>query len=105
MFGWVSPGFTKTSNDNTRPTAVCSFPFGVWDGLSFDVGVLDVVGKAVVVAGLVAFTSVWAVDDGAELTAVGALNPSVVVGLFCTELWVGAVAVEDWVVWTDVLEA
>ena len=66
-------------------------------------GVLDVVGKAVVVVGLVAFTSVWAVDDGAELTAVGALNPSVVVGLLCTVLWVGTVAVEDWVVWTDVL--
>ena len=88
MFGCFSAGFTMVSNDNTRPTAVCSFPFGVWDGLSFDVGVLDVVGKAVVVVGLVTFTSVWAVDDGAELTAVGALNPSVVVGLLCAKLWV-----------------
>ena len=57
----------------------------------------------VVLVVLVAFTSVWAVDDGAELTAVGALNPSVVVGELCTELVVGAVAVEDWVVRADVL--
>ena len=102
MLGCVSPGFTKTSNDNTRPTAVCSLPFG--GGLLVDVGVLDVVGEAVVAGVLVAFTSVWAVDDGTELSTVGALDPSIVVGLLCTELWVGAVAVEDWVVWTDVLE-
>ena len=57
----------------------------------------------VVLVVLVAFTSVWAVDDGAELTAVGALEPSVVVGLLCTELVVGAVATEDWVVRADAL--
>ena len=57
----------------------------------------------VVLVVLVAFTSVWAVDDGAELTAVGALNPSVVVWLLCTELVVDAITAEDWVVRADVL--
>lgn len=82
------------------------FPLGVdWDKVSFDV--FDVVGETVVVGTLVvlvAFASVGAVDDGAELTAVGAFNPSVVVGLFCTVFWVGAVTVEDWVVGADMLE-
>ena len=78
------------SNDNARPTAVCVLPFGAGGAGVTDV--VEVVGETVVVGALVvvlvAFTSVWAVDDGAELTAVGALNPSVVVGLLCTELWV-----------------
>jgi hypothetical protein len=52
---------------------------------------------------LVAFASVWAVDDGAELTGLWALEPSVVVGELCTELVVGAVTVEDWVVRAAVL--
>ena len=105
MVGWVSPGFTKTSNDNARPTADVVFPLGAdWDEVSFDV--FDVVCEAVVagafvfVSGLVAFASVGAVDDGAELAGVGALNPSVVVGLLCTELVVGAIAGEDGVVRT-----
>ena len=54
----------------------------------------------VFVSWLVAFASVGAVDDGAELAGVGALNPSVVVGLLCTELVVGAIAGEDGVVRT-----
>ena len=95
------------SNDNARPTAVCVLPFGAGGAGVTDV--VEVVGETVVVWALVvvlvAFASVWAVDDGAELTAVGALNPSVVVWLLCTELWVGAVTVEDWVVWADMLEA
>ena len=110
-FGCCRPGFWNSSNDNTRPTADCVLPFGVgWDGLAFDVGVVEVVGEAVVAgalvvgAGAVSFTSVWAVDDGAELSAVGALDPSIVVGLLDTELGVDTVAGEDWVVWTDVLE-
>ena len=78
------------------------FPLGAdWDEVSFDV--FDVDCEAVAGAGLVAFASVWAVDDGTELTAVGALNPSVVVWELCTELVVGAVTVEDWVVRADVL--
>jgi len=59
-----------------------------------------VVGALVFVSWLVAFASVGAVDDGAELAGIGALNPSVVVGLLCTELVVGAVAGEDGVVRT-----
>jgi hypothetical protein len=103
MFGWLSPGFTNTSNDNTRPTTDVVFPLGAdWDEVSFDV--FDVVCEAVAGAGLVAFASVWAADCGAELTAVGALEPSVVVWELCTELVVGAVTVEDWVVRADVLE-
>ena len=74
------------SNDNARPTAVCVLPFGAGGAGVTDV--VEVVGETVVVGALVAFASVWAVDDGAELTAVGALNPSVVVWLLCTELWV-----------------
>jgi len=91
------------SNDNARPTADVFFPFGVWVGVA---GVYDVVGEAivggalVVVDGLVAFASVGAVDDGAEFSGVGAGEPAVVVGLFCTEFVVGAVAGEDGVVRT-----
>ena len=60
--------------------------FGVWVGVAVALGV--------------PFASVWAVDDGAELTGLWTLEPSVVVGLLCTELVVGAVATEDWVVRT-----
>jgi hypothetical protein len=91
------------SNDNTRPTADVFFPFGVWVGVA---GVLDVVcepvvgGALVVVAWFVAFASVGAGEDVAELSGVGAGEPAVVVGLFCTEFVVGAVAGEDGVVRT-----
>ena len=94
------------SNDNTRPTAVCVLPFGAGGAGVTDV--VEVVGETVVVWALVvvlvAFASVGAVDDGAELTAVGALDPSVVVGLLGTELGVCTVTGEDGVVGTDVLE-
>jgi hypothetical protein len=112
MFGCVSPGFTKISNDKTIPTTVWILPLGTvvscvfgalvellfcWDWVP---DVAEVVGEAVVVEVLVSFASVWAVDDGAELSGVGALEPAVVVGLLCTELVVAAVAGEDGVVRT-----
>ena len=46
--GWVKPGFTNSSNDNTRPTGLFNFRLG--DGDAFDVDVVDVVGEAVVVS-------------------------------------------------------
>ena len=60
-------GLTNSSNDNAR-------------------------GKV-----LIPFASVWAVDDGTELAAVGAGDPSIVVGLLATAVW-GAVAGGVWVV-------
>jgi hypothetical protein len=77
-----------TSNDNTRPTADCTFPFGV------------------------AFTSTGADVDGTDPAAVGADDVAVLVWLlvvwvaseFWAVGWVSTVAGEDGVVWTDVLE-
>jgi hypothetical protein len=90
-------GFVITSNDNTRPTADCTFPFGV--------GVACVVE---VVCEPVSFAAVGAGVCVAELAAVGADEVVVlvvwVVSEFWTVGWVSAVAGEDWVVWTDVLE-
>ena len=113
MFGCTSPGFTKISNDKTIPTTVWILPFGAVVGCVFGAlvellfcwdwvaDVVEVVGEAVVVvAWFVSFASVGAVDCGAELAGVGALNPSVVVGLLCTELVAGAIAGEDGVVRT-----
>jgi hypothetical protein len=96
-FACVKPGFTNSSNDNARPTTLRTFPFGGGDG---DTRVVDVVCESV----FVSFAPVWAVDDGAELAAVGALDPSVV-SEFGTEFGVGAVTGEDWIVGADVLEA
>jgi len=80
------------------------FPFGAGVGVAdvFDVVCEPVMGGAfvVVVGWLVAFTSVGAGEDVAELSGVGAGEPAVVVGLFCTEFVVGAVAGEDGVVRT-----
>ena len=104
--GCVNPGFWNSSNDNTRPTTVCAFPLG-GDGLSFDVGVVEVVGEAVPVAGVVGADPLVA-----DAPAVGALLVSVDVVVLsvgvATELGtvfgVDTVAGEDWVVWTDVVE-
>lgn len=114
-FVCVKPGFWYSSNDNTRPTTDWVFPFGVGGvgvtGVVEVIGETVVVGASVFVSGLVAFTSVWAVDDGAELTGVGALDPSVVVVLsvgvateFGAVFGVDTVAGEDWVVGADVVE-
>jgi len=81
-------------------------PFGTgWDGGAFDVGVVEVVGEAVPVAGVV-----WADPLVADAPAVGALLVSVdvvvvwVVSEFCTVVGVSTVASEDWVIWAGVLE-
>ena len=112
-FGCVNPGFWNSSNDNTRPTADCTLPLGAgWDGLTFDVDIVEVVGEAVPVAG-----AVWAGTVVADAPAVGALLVSVDVlgcataaGLVAvgselgTVVGVCTVAGKDWVVWTDVAE-
>ena len=102
----MNAGFWNSSNDNTRPTTDCIFPFG-GDWLSFDVDIVDVVGEAVTVAG-----AVGADPLVADAPAVGALLVSVDVVVLsvgvATELGtvfgVDTVAGEDWVVWTDVVE-
>ena len=78
MLGCVK-GLTNISNDNAR-------------------------GKVLMPIFGISFTSVWAVDDGAELTAVGAFDPPVVVGSLDAELGACTVATEDGVVWADVFE-
>ena len=84
-FACCKPGFWKSSNDNTRPTTDCVFPFGAGVGIA---GVVEVVGEAVVVWALV-FVSVLVVWVVSELdTVVG----------------VSTVASEDWVIWAGVLE-
>jgi hypothetical protein len=83
-FACVRPGFRNSSNDNTRPTTLRTFPFG---GGDWDAGVVDVVCESVVVC-------VWV-----SVLAVG------VVSEFGTEFGVGAVTGEDWIVGADVVEA
>ncbi len=82
-FGCCSPGFTNSSNDNTRPTTDCVFPFG---GGDWDACVVDVVCESV-------FVCVWV-----SVLAVG------VVSEFGTVFWVGAVTGEDWIVGADMVE-
>ena len=83
-FACCSPGFTNSSNDNTRPTADLTFPFG---GGDWDAGVVDVVCESVFVS------VVWV-----SVLAVG------VVSEFGTVFGVGAVTGEDWIVGADVAE-
>ena len=66
-------GLENSSNDNAR-------------GIVFRVNGLFGVG----VSDAVPFAPVWAVDDGAELSAFGASEPSIVVWLLSTGVW-GAV--------------
>ncbi len=80
-FGCTNPGFTNSSNDNARPTADRTLPFG-----GGDTCVVEVVGEAVVVC------------VGVSVLAVG------VVSEFGTEFGVGAVTGEDWIVGADVAE-
>ena len=70
-------GLVNSSNDNARGIVF------IVNGL-FGVGVAYV---AEVVCEAVPFASVWAVNDGAELAAVGTGDPSVVVWLLCTGVW------------------
>jgi hypothetical protein len=86
-FGCTNPGLRNSSNDNTRPTTDCVFPFGVgWEGRSFDVDVVDVVCESVVSVVLVVVLAVGVVSE------LGA------------EFGVGAVTGEDWIVGADVVE-
>jgi hypothetical protein len=78
-FACTNPGFTNSSNDNTRPTTDLTLPFG---GGDWDAGVVDVVSV------------VWV-----SVLAVG------VVSEFGTVFGVGAVTGEDWIVGADVAEA
>ena len=80
--GCCSPGFAKSSNDNTRPTADRTLPLG-----GGDTCVVNVVCESVFVSVLV---SVLAVGVASE---------------FCTVFGVGAVTGEDWIVGADVVEA
>ena len=99
--------FRSSSNDNTRPTTVCVFPFGVGDTC-----VVDVVGESVFGVSL---AGVGADSFVADPSTVGATLVSVcgcaaAAGLvdvgseLGTVGWVCTVTGEDWVVWTDVVE-
>jgi hypothetical protein len=79
-FGCTNPGFRNSSNDNARPTADRTLPFG--DG---DTCVVDVVCESVSVV----WVSVLAVWVASEFGAV---------------FGVGAVTGEDWIVGADMLE-
>ena len=81
-FGCCSPGFTNSSNDNARPAADLTFPFG---GGDWDTCVLEVVGESVFVCG-VSVLAVWVVTE------------------FGAIFGVGAVTGEDWIVGADVVE-
>ena len=101
--GCCSPGFTKSSNDNTRPTDERTFPLGGGDG---DACVVDVVCESVFVSEALVGADPVVADE----PAVGASLVSVdeVVGVateFGTELGVGAVTGEDWIVGADMVEA
>ena len=87
-FACCSPGFTNSSNDNTRPITDLTLPLGGGDG---DTCVVDVVCESVFVSVVVC---VWV-----SVLAVG------VVSELGTELGVGAVTGEDWIVGADVVEA
>ena len=78
--GCCSPGFTNSSNDNARPTADLTLPFG-----GGDTCVVDVVCESVVLC-------------------VGAVSVGVA-SEFGTESGVCTVTGEDWIVGADVLEA
>ena len=76
-FGCTNPGFRNSSNDNARPTADRTLPFG--DG---DAGVVDVVCESVWVSVL----AVWVASE------------------FGTVFGVCTVTGEDWIVGADVAE-
>jgi hypothetical protein len=102
-FACVNPGFRNSSNDNTRPTTLRTFPFGGGDG---DTCVVDVVCESVFVpVALVGADPVVADAPavGAELVSVDVLVVGVV-SEFDAVVGVSTVASEDWVIWAGVLE-
>ena len=86
-FVCCSPGFTNSSTDSARPTTERTLPWG----------------------GGITFAPVGAVDSGAELSAVWALDEGAgllgVAAEFGTVFGVGAVTGEDWIVGADMFEA
>jgi hypothetical protein len=77
--------------------------------LSFDVGVVDVVGEAVPVADAVGAGALVADEPavGAAFVSVDVVVVVTSVGVateLCTVLGVDTITGEDWVVWTDVVE-
>ena len=111
-FGCCSPGFTNSSNDNTRPTTDCVFPFGGgdWDACVFEVVGESVLGGASIFAsGSSLFCSrSFGFASGSSLFCScsfgfggGAIG---VASEFGAIFGVGAVAGEDGVVGADVVE-
>jgi hypothetical protein len=89
-FACIRPGFRNSSNDNTRPTTLRTFPFGGGDRVP---DVVDVVCESVFVSE--ALVS-WAVPLVADASAVGAsLVPVGVAGLFSTGTLLTAGVVTD----------
>lgn len=89
-FGCCSPGFTNSSNDNTRPTTDCVFPFGT-GGVGVPC-VVEVVGEAVVV-----WTSVFVSVVLVVVVSVGVATE------FGAVFGVDTVTGEDWIVGADVV--
>jgi len=101
--GCCSPGFTKSSNDNTRPTDERTFPLGGGDG---DTCVVDVVCESVFVSEALVGADPVVTDApavGASFVSVGVVVG--VVSKFGTGVGVGAVTGEDWIVGADMVEA
>jgi hypothetical protein len=102
-FACVRPGFRNSSNDNTRPTTLRTFPFGGGDG---DTRVVDVVCESVFVSeALVGADSVVADEPAVGASLVSVDDVVGVASEFGTEFGVGAVTGEDWIVGADMLEA
>jgi hypothetical protein len=102
-FACVRPGFRNSSNDNTRPTTLRTFPFGGGDG---DTGVVDVVCESVFVSeALVGADSVVADEPAVGASLVSVDDVVGVASEFGTEFGVCAVTGEDWIVGADMLEA
>jgi hypothetical protein len=102
-FACTNPGFTNSSNDNTRPTTDLTLPFG---GGDWDAGVVDVVCESVVVSeALVGADSVVADEPAVGASLVSVDDVVGVASEFGTEFGVGAVTGEDWIVGADMFEA
>jgi hypothetical protein len=101
-FGCANPGFRNSSNDNTRPTTLRTFPFG---GGDWDAGVVDVVCESVFVSeALVGADSVVADEPAVGASLVSVDDVVGVASEFGTVFGVGAVTGEDWIVGADVAE-
>ena len=104
-FACCSPGFTNSSNDNTRPTADLTLPLGGGDG---DACVVDVVCESVFVSEALVGADPVVADApavGAALVSVDVVVVSVGVATeFGAVFGVDTVTGEDWIVGADVVE-